>query len=155
MSYTPTTWTTGDTITASAMNKIEQGIANGGGGFVVNVTSENGTLTMDKTFAEIYEAMDSGIPCFMKYFVELGSGETLDTAYSYSALLSPIVTLYKYDDVYRVLVSSSCPLYVSNITGVGVPQIYTFQASISTDYPTFLRRAYVPANTVAVSTAFF
>ena len=29
MSYTPTTWTTGDTITASAMNKIEQGIANG------------------------------------------------------------------------------------------------------------------------------
>jgi len=30
MSYTPTTWTTGDTITASAMNKIEQGIANAG-----------------------------------------------------------------------------------------------------------------------------
>jgi hypothetical protein len=149
MSYTPTTWTTGDTITASAMNKIEQGIANGGGGFVVNVTSENGTLTMDKTFAEIYEAMDSGIPCFMKYFDELGSGETLDTAYRYSALLSPIVTLYKYDDAYRVLVSSSCPLYVSNTTGVGVPQIHTFQASISTDYPTFLRRAYVSSNNVS------
>lgn len=31
MSYTPTTWTTGDTITASAMNKIENGIANAGG----------------------------------------------------------------------------------------------------------------------------
>lgn len=31
MSYTPTTWTTGDTITASAMNKIEQGIAGAGG----------------------------------------------------------------------------------------------------------------------------
>lgn len=30
MSYTPTTWTTGDTITASAMNKIEQGIASAG-----------------------------------------------------------------------------------------------------------------------------
>ena len=30
MAYTPTTWTTGDTITASAMNKIEQGIANAG-----------------------------------------------------------------------------------------------------------------------------
>lgn len=28
MSYTPTTWTTGDTITATAMNKIENGIAN-------------------------------------------------------------------------------------------------------------------------------
>lgn len=152
MSYTPTTWTTGDTITASAMNKIEQGIANAGGGFVVNVTSENGTLTMDKTFAEIYEAMDSGIPCFMKYIDELSGGETLDTAYTYVAYLDPIVTLYKYDDVYRVLVSSSCPLYVSNTTGVGVPQIYTFQASISTDYPTFLRRVYVPSNYVTLAT---
>lgn len=31
MSYTPTQWTIGDTITASAMNKIENGIANAGG----------------------------------------------------------------------------------------------------------------------------
>lgn len=31
MSYTPTSWNTGDTITASALNKIEQGIANAGG----------------------------------------------------------------------------------------------------------------------------
>lgn len=31
MSYTPTTWSTGDTITASALNKIEQGIAGSGG----------------------------------------------------------------------------------------------------------------------------
>ena len=32
MSYTPTNWNTGDTITASALNKIENGIANAGGG---------------------------------------------------------------------------------------------------------------------------
>lgn len=32
MSYTPTTWTTGDTITATKLNKIEQGIADAGGG---------------------------------------------------------------------------------------------------------------------------
>lgn len=31
MSYTPTTWTTGDTITATKLNKMEQGIADGGG----------------------------------------------------------------------------------------------------------------------------
>lgn len=30
MSYTPTTWTTGDTITATKMNKLEQGVANAG-----------------------------------------------------------------------------------------------------------------------------
>lgn len=31
MSYTPTNWSTGDTITATAMNHIENGIANAGG----------------------------------------------------------------------------------------------------------------------------
>ena len=31
MAYTPTTWVTGDKITANALNKIENGIANGGG----------------------------------------------------------------------------------------------------------------------------
>jgi len=44
MAYTPTTWTTGDTITASAMNKIENGIANAGGGSgsgLPSVTSED------------------------------------------------------------------------------------------------------------------
>ena len=32
MSYTPTTWETGDTITATKLNKMEQGIADAGGG---------------------------------------------------------------------------------------------------------------------------
>lgn len=41
MSYTPTTWTTGDTITASAMNKIEQGIAEGGSGYDLIIVVES------------------------------------------------------------------------------------------------------------------
>lgn len=42
MAYTPTTWTTGDSVTASALNKIENGIANAGGGCVFyEVTSTN------------------------------------------------------------------------------------------------------------------
>ncbi len=46
MAYTPTTWTTGDTITASAMNKIENGIANAGGGGteVVIIYMPNSTI---------------------------------------------------------------------------------------------------------------
>lgn len=32
MAYTPTTWVTGDTITATKLNKLEQGVANAGGG---------------------------------------------------------------------------------------------------------------------------
>lgn len=38
MSYLPTTWVTGDTITAEKLNKIEQGIAGAGGCLVVNAT---------------------------------------------------------------------------------------------------------------------
>lgn len=43
-SYTPTTWATGDTITATAMNKIENGIANAGGSSwdaVIRLTHSN------------------------------------------------------------------------------------------------------------------
>ena len=62
MSYTPTTWTTGDTITATALNKIENGIANAGGAaLLVHVTeTQSGdqvTYTADKTVGEIINAM--------------------------------------------------------------------------------------------------
>lgn len=39
MSYTPTTWTTGDTITATKLNKMEQGIANSGGCAIVELSA--------------------------------------------------------------------------------------------------------------------
>ena len=44
MSYTPTTWNTGDTITASAMNKIEQGIANAGSVATVMINFNDGGI---------------------------------------------------------------------------------------------------------------
>ena len=40
MSYTPTTWVTGDTITATKLNKMEQGIADAGGGYDFVITGE-------------------------------------------------------------------------------------------------------------------
>ena len=40
MSYTPTTWTTGDTITATKLNKMEQGIASAGGGYDFVITGD-------------------------------------------------------------------------------------------------------------------
>lgn len=65
MSYTPTTWNTGDTITASALNKIENGIANAGGGkydvydFVISQV-DTGTLVLEKgTWQGIYDALQN------------------------------------------------------------------------------------------------
>ena len=33
MAYTPTTWVAGDTVTATKLNKLEQGVANAGSGY--------------------------------------------------------------------------------------------------------------------------
>ena len=69
MSYTPTTWTTGDTITATALNKIENGIASAGGGDILfDIGVEDGVL--DKTWTEILTALTAG-----KIARVIGSGE--------------------------------------------------------------------------------
>lgn len=64
MSYTPTEWNCGDTITADKMNKIEQGIADCCGGgtddiVVVRFTTTDGTsVVADKTYAELVDAVN-------------------------------------------------------------------------------------------------
>ena len=65
MSYTPTTWATGDTVTATKMNKIEQGIAASGVDPLIVGLKETPTIgvaQLDKTFGEIYTAYASGRP---------------------------------------------------------------------------------------------
>ena len=57
MSYTPTNWTTGDTITAAKLNKMEQGIANAGGGeFAVVELSATGFNSATHDFGYIVYA---------------------------------------------------------------------------------------------------
>lgn len=62
MSYTPNTWVTGDTITATKLNNMEQGIANAGGGAIVELTFDldSHKYTCDKTAIEIAELYASG-----------------------------------------------------------------------------------------------
>lgn len=59
MSYTPTVWANGDTITAQKLNKMENGIAEGGGGGgAFMVYDVEGIL--DKTWQEIWDAAEVG-----------------------------------------------------------------------------------------------
>ena len=60
MSYTKQTWVTGDTITAEKLNHIEDGVADSGSVFNINVTEEGTTWTMNKTWNEIKNAFLSG-----------------------------------------------------------------------------------------------
>ncbi len=73
MSYTPTNWKTGDVVTSAKLNKLEQGVADAGGGssgggvLVVNITFDGNTETMDKTWQEIHDAADEGLPITFKF----------------------------------------------------------------------------------------
>lgn len=61
MTYIPTDWKIGDTITAEKLNKLENAVA-GGGASGLLVTIDDSLLTMDKTAREIIEAVENGIP---------------------------------------------------------------------------------------------
>ena len=56
MSYTPTTWKSGDVVTSEKLNKIEQGITNAN--IIINGTfnEQTGLITLDKTWQEIFDA---------------------------------------------------------------------------------------------------
>ena len=62
MSYTPTNWQTGDTITAAGLNNMESGIESANVPFVVTLTptAQDFSGTMDKTVAEINAAYEAG-----------------------------------------------------------------------------------------------
>lgn len=75
MSYTPTEWKTGDTITAEKLNNMESGIAGAGDGntmvfeFSATADSENPgsyILTTDCTPQDVASAYNSGKVCFAR-----------------------------------------------------------------------------------------
>lgn len=145
MSYTPHEWQNDELITAAKMNNIEEGIAEGGGGAVI--ITDNGTQ-LDKTYAEIYDLVNSGTPCYIKYNLNRSQND-LDTDYAHQVELMPIVVVMKYDDKYRVYASCSAGISVGAANVVGSPSIWAYQASVSTDYPTFYRRAYVNSGSLS------
>lgn len=86
MSYTPTTWTTGDTITASAMNKIEQGIANAGGSIPLLLIYHNGVSweTSGIDFATALSMVQDGKPIMawsMEYYATAGVFTAIPQSY--------------------------------------------------------------------------
>lgn len=55
MSYEPTNWKAGDTVTSAKLNKIEQGIKNSV--LVANIAlDKSGFAHLDKTWQEVYDA---------------------------------------------------------------------------------------------------
>ena len=76
MSYEPKTWECGDTITAEALNHLEQGVANAGGGgtepLIVHAVGDSSPYHLDKTYAEIHSALLAGTPLYFDLSQEMG-----------------------------------------------------------------------------------
>ena len=133
MSYTPTTWTTGDTVTASAMNKIENGIAGAGSALIVEWSPADGVL--DKTLGEIYDAFESGTPVFLRFIY--GSPET---HYEGNQRMCPVIQLYNYNYSTELRLIATCAgrANVSN-DYTFTPAVAIFGASSTSDYPEFIK----------------
>ena len=149
MAYTPTTWTTGDTITASAMNKIENGIANAGSALICTCAYDSGDYVLDKTVSEIYDAYFAGTPIFIKF----SDGTGYDQYQSYHFMM-PVVQLYNYayQDVIRIMAIRAKQQTVSNAYYSWTPAVMIFEASNASDYPMYQKTIYATASSVGVNT---
>ena len=77
MAYEPTEWEAGMKVTASRLNKIEQGIASGSGApLIMHLTSGVG----DKTWQEVYDALSDG-PVFCLETKSVGGGNSSNYCY--------------------------------------------------------------------------
>lgn len=149
MSYTPTTWTTGDTITASALNKIENGIANAGSALICNSTynGEDDIYVLDKTVQEIYDAMRGGTPVYIKYqYGEIGQ-DYVDILY-----FAPVTKIYNYNYTNNIRICATKESSGYNTIGgksfTFTPTIMIFSATGLNDYPQFYTSITVPNNYV-------
>ena len=76
MSYSKTTWKTGDTITAALLNHAEDGIAANDAAIAsalevlkVKLTYADGAFTADKTYNEMLTAFNAGIPVMLIVYI--------------------------------------------------------------------------------------
>ena len=138
MSYSPTTWQDGDTIDATKLNKIEQGIAEassgGGGGASILVVQAGTGLQLQETFSTIKDAVSSGVPVFLSY------------NYSSMYYVCPLVALRNVSGQYRLAFSR--PRYVLKVGDTSSKQhvftanIMVYSASSPSAYPEFLENVY-------------
>lgn len=117
MSYTPYTWSSGDTVTAARLNNIEQGVANAGGSvLIVGTTFSNNVLTLDKTYKQIHDALLAGT----SVVVQMPDTNTESELWYPNELVG----------IWRVFVPEDS-VYCVNVTG-GDISAYTFTSSTET-----------------------
>ena len=128
MSYTPTQWATGDTVTAERLNKMESGIAAAAADpFIVTFTPTAQDLsgTMDKTSAEIQTAYDAGKSIVFR--VILGEDYFVDIQLAFAAKFPE----QQYRNYVAYLFNTAENLLaVAETGGTNNPDNYTYNTTI-------------------------
>lgn len=147
MAYTPTTWVTGDTVTATKMNKIENGIADSGGALVCNTTYSNdyGCYALDKTAQEIYDALNAGEMVVIKYVYG-----TPETFYSGTTSFANVVRFsnYNYTETLSIYAVKCTVVTVGGNYGAGAPTVIRYIAEGLDDFPHAPLAAQTNANSL-------
>ena len=148
MAYTPTTWATGDTVTTTKLNKMEQGIANAGSALIVNCANDDGAYFLDKTVAEIYNAYNAGTPIFIRF--SYGTGYDQYTAWHF---MMPVVQLfnYAYQDAIKIVATRATRQALPNSYYSYTPSVMIFSANSASAYPMDEKTVYVTAASVSTS----
>ena len=152
MSYEKTTWVNGDIITAEKMNNIEDGIANAGNMLICNTVyhSNLGLTGLDKKVSEIYDALSSGVPVYVKY--QYGD---LTRDYVSSVYIAPIVRVYNYNYTNNIRICAMKSDYIgdkNSKTYLFSPSTIIYSATSLDAYPTYYASVYPPNNYVTVNT---
>jgi hypothetical protein len=128
MAYTPTEWTTGDTITATAMNKIEDGIASAGGyDLVISINKRGNPETCTIVSGNILDCED-----------KMDNGETVNAVCIINGTWSwkPSTANTQYTGLYLPLVLFEAPYTLLKFGGVyhnGGTTLYCVYANVSYD----------------------
>ena len=107
MSYEKQNWKNGDVITETKLNHMEDGIADSGV-LVVHGTIDGATMTLDKTWQEIYDA-DATL---LRYTHPVG-GE------SFAMLL----TIYEESDLYKCTFTADNAITFTTDSADGYPSV--------------------------------
>ena len=102
MSYTPTNWQTGDTITAEKMNNIEQGIQNAQNVAVVSLDAE-GFDSGSKTFGYVVYATYDG----EKWVVTNDNNDEWPILFGYAKPIDRIIP-----PQFSLVADNMCPFFI-------------------------------------------
>ena len=85
MSYEPTTWKAGDTVTSAKLNKMEQGIvSNSNEPLIVTMQINDEIHTFNKTWKEVNDAFMAGRPVIVNveddYYGRISHGYVVSTS---------------------------------------------------------------------------